>query len=432
MIFLTLGLMTAKAQQGQNEFESKRSNGDLPALESAVLVTTLHQSDSNIFSRLQNIFKNKKLKPAANDTALATGSKQSQAGTNLDEFQTELSGAFDQVTNGDNTAIIVVYRSFSVVTGANPSFNPDFSSLNVKVFHKKSKTATDYSNYLLATKTVYFVLIDISNDYFQANKDKVDQQLSASTIKVNYRTSYFKQSFQAIQGVWKAMGGNTSSQLGLTLIKVTPSRIKDPCDIVLSNKSFKSDQTFTIHENNVASFQVGVSNSKLAINNISIAGGNLVVKPDANQSTSWKSDAYAIVELHIPRDIDNFRPLWKSLFSKRPDDKTFDFGNWLCDNTISRIGIYGGVKIAKDPISNLYAGFNYAVTKDIGFNFGWAWVNDYATQVTDVGAISSVSDALKYAKREYSKGKFSIGISFSPSAFSTAVGLKSKSADSGN
>lgn len=345
-------------------------------------------------------------------------------------MKTDVSNALTAISNGDkNVAVVLVYRTFTM-SGVN--FEVDYTSINSKVFHKTSSKG-NFTNYLLSTKNIYFIFVDQSNDYYStSDAANVDKKLFGTSIKINYKTSHLKQSFKDLVKVWGAMGVAASPKLGITIVKVKPSRIKDPCDIVLSNKSFKEDLTFSIHEANIASFQIGVSSSKLSANNLSISDGNLVIKPSEEQSDTWKSNAYALFEIHLPRDIDNFRPLWKTLFTKRADDDTFAFNKWLYDNTISRIGLYGGVKIDKDPLSNLYAGFNYAITKELAVNLGWTWVNDYTPQVTAIGDITSVSDALKYADRKYSAAKFSIGVSFTPSAFATTLGIKSKSEDSGN
>ncbi|PTQ95508.1 hypothetical protein C8P68_10513 [Mucilaginibacter yixingensis] len=419
ILLLVLSSMTRLyAQQGQTEFESSRVYADLENTPSKQLISALRKDDASAFKQLQQIFQN--------DGDL-TGANPSEK---LGDMKAGLAQALKDVNDGKNVAVILVYRT---LTDNAANFDIDFSSLNVKVFHKAHRTDTLYSNYLLATKTVYFVLVDGSNDFF-ANSESanVDKKLTTSTVKVNYKTSYLKQSFNDLVKVWGSMGAAPVPKLGVTMIKVNASRIKDPCDIVLSNKSFKADQTFTVHEMNYGSFQVGVTNSKLNVQDVSISGGNLTVKPSADQAKDWKSNAYAILELHPGRDIDNFRPLWKSLFSKQDGQTERDAGQWLVENIFGRMGVYGGAKISSDPLSNLYAGCNFAVTKEFGFNFGWSWVNQYANQVTSIGSITSVDDALKYAHRQYAKGAFSIGISFSPAAFSTALGLKSKSADSGN
>lgn len=152
----------------------------------------------------------------------------------------------------------------------------------------------------------------------------------------------------------------------------------------------------------------------------------MVVKPDDEQKKDWKSNAYALFEFHYPRDIDNFRPFWKSLFSNG-DDSPRKFGGGLKENFVDRMGVYGGLKVGEDPLSNLYSGVNYGITRELGVNFGWVWANTYDTQITNIGNITSLPDALKYAKRSYGKPTFSIGISFAPAVFASMLGIKTKS-----
>jgi hypothetical protein len=415
---LLLTATFANAQQGQTEFESSRLYADLESNPSQTLIAALKQDDATAFKALQSIFKT---------TGTLTGADPANQ---LAQVQKEIDIALTDVDAGKNSAVILIYRTFSQ-TGTDLKI--DYSSLNTKVFHKMNKSDTHFSNYLWGTKNIYFIFLDGSNNYFKtSDANNVDKKLTASTIKINYKTSYFKQSFNDLVKVWGELGGATVPLLGMTIVKVNASRVKDPCDLVVSNKSFKADQTFTIHEKNFASFQVGVTNSKLNVQDISISGGNLTVKPSADQTKDWKSNAYALLEIHPARDIDNLRPLWLAFFSKQAGQDKRDAGQWLVENIFGRLGIYGGAKISSDPLSNLYAGCNFAITKDFGFNFGWVWTNQYANQVTSIGAITSVDDALKYAHRKYAGGNFSMGISFSPSSFATTLGLKSKTADSGN
>jgi hypothetical protein len=416
VLFFSCLYLPLRAQQGQSEFESTRLYADLSNSYSQNLINALNKDDESTFAQLQEIFSSNELTNAAPSAELGT-------------LKTEVSNALKVIENGGDVSVVLVYRT---LTNIGSNFDIDYSSINTKIFHK-TKSTGKFTNYLLATKNVYFVFVDQSDDYYSSSDvNNVDKKLFGTAIKIIYKTSHMKQSFKALVKVWGAMGGAAGPKLGITVVKIKPSRIKDPCDIILSNKSFKEDLTFSIHEANIASFQIGVSNSKLSAKNLSISNGNLVIKPNEAQSEEWKSNAYALFEIHLPRDIDNFRPLWKTFFTKRPDDEKIAVDKWLYDNTISRIGLYGGVKIDKDPLANLYAGFNYAVTKELAVNFGWVWANEVTPQVTAIGDITSVKDALKYADRKYSKGKISIGLSFTPSAFATTLGIKSKSEDAGN
>lgn len=419
-----LSSLTLFAQQGKSEFEAKRLDAELAYSDADALLKDLKKDDASAYATLKKI-----IDPAQSVNALTSAS------TDLKAFREEITSAFTAIDNKENVAVILVYKGLT--ENSSGKFKIDQSSITSKVFHGISDDKKSFSNYLLSTKKIYFVLVD-KTDKFYTDQDaaNLDKRLSEAVVKIAYRKSYLRQSFDDLVAVAGTMGGTaagaSNETLKVTLIEVKASRVKDPCDVVLSNEFFKEKPTFTIHEKNIASFQIGVANSKVAANNLSISEGNLVITPNDAQKTEWKSNAYALLEIHLPRDIDNFRPLWSSLTSKRPSDKEFDFGHYLWDATIARIGVYGGLKIDKDPLSNLYAGFNYAVTKELAVNFGWTWANEYVPQVKEIGDITSVGDALKYADRKYSGAKFSIGISFSPSAFATTLGIKSKSEDSGN
>lgn len=415
---LSLILPSANAQSGQNEFEKVRVEGTLDAANSAALNTALAGDDAGIMAHLSTalpILAPYKGGPIAGITA-------------------ELTAAITSITArgttgiGENAAVIVVYRKMTLdPTNLQPS-SVDYSTLKTLIYHKNKGDAT-ISSYLLETKTVYFVFIDMSDAYYNAtgNTDG-DKKLSNVAFKIVKKTSFFQQSFKDLSSVWSGLMGGSSTNMNtlkLTIVKINPSQIKAPCDIVGSSKTITTDQmTYTVHELNVASFQVGIENAKYAVNDFSISGGNLSVTPDSAQKSNWKSSAYAILEIHIPRDIDTFQPLWKDIFSK---GRHRSVGQYLYDATLSRIGIYGGVKISKDPLSNLYAGFNYALTKELAINFGWTWTNQITPQVSQIGNITSLSDALQYARRKYSASSFSIGLSFAPSAIITMLGLKSKS-----
>ena len=352
------------------------------------------------------------------------------------------------------SAIIFIYRTMVIdpnaklgpapVTGGPPPKGPglsiDFSSLNTVIYNKD--ISGKLSNYLYATKNVLIVYVDASSEYYSQpdNTNNQPNQLVNSIVQINYKTSFFSQSFKDLTTLISSVGVLSSQnvqspKLTLTFVLIDPKRIKDPCDIVIQNKTFAKDLTFSVHERNFASFQTGLVNNKYTLNNFSISNVNLNVTPD---TTNWQSHIYALLEFHPwGRDIDNFLPLWKSLFSKSPDiiknsgksESLHNVWNWLMYNTAYRIGVYGGLQISKDPLSNLYAGFNYAVTKELSVNFGWVWANEVVPQVTEIGNITSVSDALQYAKRSYSKGKFSWGLSFAPSELISLLGIKSKASN---
>lgn len=403
---------TLLAQTSKSKFEKQRLSAELSDQnEVAKMVTNLNTNDDTVFSQVKELFKkNSKVKTP-------TGGSQKK----FDILATKVAEAFDDVEKENNVAVILIFRHFAVDTAAVIEYKPDYSDIYNKVYHHRYKAL---STYLLETKKIYYVLIDVGKRYYVENPDEVGNRLSSVETEIVYKKSFFKQSADVLKDVIKAMGASTGVSLEFTLIEMDPAQIKAPCDILIKNPKFKSNPTFSVHEKNVTSFQVGVVNNKFTASDVSLGGGNLTVKPSSDQLADWKSHAFALFEVHLPRDIDNFRPLWSTLFHKASDQPNRDVGQWIVDNVIARIGIYGGAKISKDPLSDLYAGFNFAITKEVAINLGWNWSNTYVNQVTAVGDISSVSEALKYAHRTYARGKFAIGLSFSPATVLSDWGLK--------
>lgn len=278
------------------------------------------------------------------------------------------------------------------------------------ILHKKFGK---FSSYLLSTKKIMLVILGGEDD------------LQNAEITIKNKKNYFRQSFEDLLSAIPALKGVTS-ELTCKVIVLNEKKINPPSELIIKPDSTK-EIVFAIHEKNVASFQIGVVNNKLQLNNFSISGGNLVVKPDSNQKTNWKSNLYALLELHLPRDIDNFRPIYKTIFKGVDSNRTF--GHWVDDVILSRVGVYGGFKISDDPLSTLHAGFNFAISKELYINFGWSWTNQVQPQVTSIGNINSLQDAVKYAKRKYGDKQFSWGLSFAPSALISSLGLGKKAAD---
>lgn len=386
-----------------------------------------------------------------NTTIKKENNKNNELG-DVSRYLTDNGGLLDRIANGDNAAAIVIYRDMDTATVNSPISGPvfmytaDFESLNSIVYHKqnilkandrKKRTDTVWSDYLLDTRDIILIYIDYDDHYYRQDNSE-HKQLSNSEIKIVYHTSFFKKSFNdlksVVTGSMSGANGPEVPSVKITIVQLNKRAIKDPCDIVIQNKSFKKNLEFEVHERNFASFQVGVINNKYRANNFAISNGNLVVKPDDQQKEEWKSNMFAIIEFHpigyggaFGRDIDNFNPIWKDFFTvKRDVREKARAWKWFKDVTISRIGIYGGLKISKDPLSSLHAGFNYAITKDLYINFGWVWNNEITPQVVAIGDITSLDDAKQYAKRKYSSGKFSWGLSFAPSSIIDMLGIKGK------
>jgi hypothetical protein len=331
------------------------------------------------------------------------------------------------LAENDDYAVVIIYRKMS------QEGILDTDASKTVIYHRSSSfNGGAISKYLLETSHVAFLFVDLEDLYYEDNESV--EKLSNTKISMTYGVSLFRQSAKDLWTVLGAMGKATLPgkvyNVRMTWAEIDRKKIKAPCTVILKNKSFATDLEFKIHERNIATFQLGLVNTQLSVQDFKITGGTVIVSPDTAQQKAWKSNFFAAVEMHLPRDVDNFRPMWKELFYVDPDQRAVNSGRamlgWLYRNTLNRVGVYGGLKLAKDPLSSLYAGFNYAVTKDLYINLGWSWNNEVVPQVTDVGSITSLDDIKEFLDRDYSKPTFSIGLSFSPSSVITMLGLKEK------
>ncbi len=324
------------------------------------------------------------------------------------------------IDSSKNRVIIIEYYSFSKdENNIAPDGPPSIESI---IISQSKYQKNGWSSYLLGKKDVLIIEVNTPT-----------QNFDNTTVKVNLKTSLTKQTWMDALTVLKAAAGPIPEDefiqgVSLTFKEVDKTKLKAPCEIIDSVKSKELIKTL-IHDKNIVTLQIGVENTNYSLKNFSISSGNLVVTPDSSQKKSWKSNLFVVAEFHLPRDVDNFQPLWKALFGKNTyegKDKNGFYHSRLYNVTLDRIGVYGGFKVSQDPLSNLFAGFNYAISKEVYFTLGWTWTNEITPQVTSIGNITSLSDAEKYAKRKYSTGQFSWGLSFVPSAIISALGLKSK------
>src|SRR5260221_296216 len=306
ILLLTAGyclilLPHAFAQKGLNEFEKTRIPGNLDNAHSENILKELAGTDSTAFTTLKTVLSSHLL-----TVDPSSGTVQND----LNNISTAVKNLFDAIDKGENAAVILIYRTIKIKNGANSSFDADFASLNTKIYHKQAY-GDALSNYLLATKKVYFIFLDLSDQYFLDNTTDNDKKLSNTTIKIVLKKSFFKQNAEALGTIIpQFMSGATDAPntLKVIIVEIDPKSNKSPCDIVLSNKSFKEDVTFTVHDKNFAEFQVGVVNNKFAVNNFSISAGDLAVTPHPAAKATWKSTLYATIGFNSPRELDTFRP----------------------------------------------------------------------------------------------------------------------------
>jgi hypothetical protein len=424
LILFQVNISTAKP--GQNEFEKTRASAILQQTETKQLINDLKDDPDKVITYLQkNLIISGNFSNYPADFSICANSIAGTGTTN---------NIFNSIDLGENVAIILVYRDMQYNGNV---LEIDFTTVNSFIYHKERKSIfkpsnISSSNYLLNTKKVVFIFIDLEDNYYSATNTSNDKKLNNTLTKIKYETSFFEKSFKDLKNAIPTLGTMGDSKINdktfslkITIVDMSTSRIKPPCNIILSNKSFSEDLSFKIHENNIGSFQIGIVNNKFSANNFQIKNDSLFVTGDTTEKADWKSNLYAIIEIHPQgRDIDNFRPLWKVLFANNPNENKRGFGLWLYYMTIDRIGVYGGFKLAKDPLADLHAGLNYSITKEFAINVGYTWSNQIIPQTTAIGDVSSLDDAKEFATRKYSKPVFSWGLSLSPSSIVELFGSK--------
>lgn len=165
--------------------------------------------------------------------------------------------------------------------------------------------------------------------------------------------------------------------------------------------------SYKIHERNFLSLKVGISATDVKLKQFSFNNDTLKVSLDSAGKSQWTANLYVSAELFpFGRDIDRFEAIWKKPFYKP----------W------ERLGIFGGIKLSKDPLSAFYTGLSVSISKTSSIQFGFSFRNEVVPQVTSVEGITSLDSALEYAKRKYGRSFF-VGVSFAPGQISKSLGL---------
>jgi hypothetical protein len=173
---------------------------------------------------------------------------------------------------------------------------------------------------------------------------------------------------------------------------------------------YKDDQlliTQDIHERNFFAFSLGASISQLSSKQFSYNNDTVSVRLDSVGRESWKSNLLVGLEFYpFGRDMDQFLPIWKAPFR----------------NFEERIGIMGGIRLSKDPLSAYYYGICLSLSKGLTVTVGYNYSNQYNNQVVYLPNVGSVDNAKEYLKRSYERNIY-FGIFLSPLQMARTLGL---------
>lgn len=280
----------------------------------------------------------------------------------------------------------------------------DTESLRSVLIHQQNNVFTDY---LLGKKKLLIIFIGDTKNLENLNV-KIEAQ--ESLFKIQLRDLFKLTTLASTENKNNKFKKDSTAlpkddTVNVSLIEIDNQGIRAPYTVTLSYKKAE-DIIVKFHERSYFTLQAGIATKHIDKNTFKIEEGKLIVKPDSAQAEEWKSNLFAIVAFHpIGVDYDRLNPIWK----RRPKDMKF------CQSFGQRLGIYVGLQLSKDPIQSIHTGLNFAISKELYINFGYAWHNQIVPQVKDIGDITDVDAAKKYAKREY-KGVWHWSISMSPSA----------------
>jgi hypothetical protein len=270
----------------------------------------------------------------------------------------------------------------------------------------------EWSNYSLEKKEILFVILGGAKD------------IATYKVKIINNKNYLQtgiiglKELAASLNIYKDSPGclpasNINTDIPVTFLLLNKPEIKSPSTIKLNDKKDSTKYSFNIHEKTYWGIKVGLSFSDLNRKNFTLNAKNEVtVKLDTAQQKSLKTKLAAMIEFYpFGRDYDRLQPIWAG------KQKT-GFGD--------RIGLVAGLKIATDPLQDIYMGASFALSEDYSISFGAQFHSEPKDQKNLPVGLNTTPEYLKdNLAREY-KTVFFVNLSLNPSAVSKLLGFNKK------
>lgn len=300
------------------------------------------------------------------------------------KFKAETQAKIKEYSDDLNKSAIILVRHTMTKDGENKK------EMMSVILHKENDK---WSKYLLKTKKIIVIFIGGSETLQDAN------------VEIEKQKSSFYNSFQDLMTLTDQVLSLAGEPIPVRFIELDEKKIISPCKVQISHPGVSNSLSIDIHEKSHFALQAGIGASNIDRKTLSIDKQQLVVTLDTNQKKEWSSKLVGLLVWYpFGQDVDRLEPIWK-----RTKEHKF-----LYDAIGQRIGLFTGLQISKDPISGLYGGFNFAISKDFYLNCGVNYVSQLAPAITNIGNITNLDEAKTYGKREY-RGQLFIGVSFSPS-----------------
>jgi hypothetical protein len=191
-------------------------------------------------------------------------------------------------------------------------------------------------------------------------------------------------------------------------VELNPQSVRPPCTISIRANQDRDNREvfdFDVIEKNVLQFKIGLAASVLQKLKYTFEDNNFKVEIDEDDGTRIRKNLFLMLDIHLPRDMDEFRPCF--------------FKPWK--NFLKRWGLFLGLKLSSDPFKVIFTGVSFALSKDINLVGGISFYDEVQPSSVEINWYD-LDYAMKLIDRKY-KTKLSWGFSFSPTLIPRLLGI---------
>lgn len=279
------------------------------------------------------------------------------------------------------------------------------------VLHKEKK---EWSSYLFGTRRFLIVLLggqlDMTTPGFRVIKkhSALEKSLEKSLSNLDNRITG-KGSYEIEEEVTDEPGLKAADNKFICrFVELNPQSVHPPCTISIRANQDRNNREvfdFDVIEKNVLQFKIGLAASVLQKLKYTFEDNNFKVEIDEDDRARIRKNLFLMLEIHLPRDMDEFRPCF--------------FKPWK--NFRKRWGLFLGLKLSSDPFKVIFTGVSFALSKDINLVCGISFYEEVQPSSVEINWYD-LDYAMKLFDRKY-KTKLSWGFSFSPTLIPRLLGI---------
>jgi len=277
---------------------------------------------------------------------------------------------------------------------------------NSYVLHKEKK---EWSSFLFGTRKFLIVLLGTPPELAAAGMhvEGRDSLLKSSLINLDKRLKS-SGSYEIEAEVEDEQELKAAERFSCRFVEINPKAIRPPCTVSITfndQTDNHEDFGFDVIERNVAQFKIGLAATVIRKLKYSFEDNYFIAKDDEDDPDQVKENLFFMLDLHLPRNIDEFHPHF--------------YDPWK--NFTQRLGLFLGLKLSSDPFKAIFIGVSFALSKDINLVGGIFFHEEIRPSTVEVKWYDW-DYAMKLLNREYGAKVF-WGLSFSPSLIPRLLGI---------